>query len=390
MLNIISNILRTAAQRNGAAVVTSARTYAGFTSQITFEIKKCDVHKLDETPATQVVLTRNEGLQYYHTMQTIRYLELKAGQLFNQRIIRGGCHLYVGQEACAVGIEAAINLTDHLITAYRTHGFTYTRGGSLKEIMSELAGRRAGISKGKGGSMHMFTKTFYGGNGIVGSQVPIGAGLALACKYQNKSDLSVCVYGDGAANQGQVFETFNMAALWKLPVIFVCENNRYAKGTPMERASASTDFYKRGDFVPGLRVDGMDILCVREATRFAADHCRSGKGPILLELKTYRFLGHFEGDSQQSYRSLEEVEEVSRESDPISMLRGRMLSNNMSSVEELEEIDVGIIKGVEEAAVFAITNPEPPQEELCNHIFCNNPPLEVRGTNPWTKLKSVS
>ncbi|XP_070773150.1 pyruvate dehydrogenase E1 component subunit alpha, somatic form, mitochondrial-like isoform X2 [Enoplosus armatus] len=292
-------------------------------------------------------------------MQTIRYLELKAGQLFNQRIIRGGCHLYVGQEACAVGIEAAINLTDHLITAYRTHGFTYTRGGSLKEIMSELAGRRAGISKGKGGSMHMFTKTFYGGNGIVGSQ-------------------------------GQVFETFNMAALWKLPVIFVCENNRYAKGTPMERASASTDFYKRGDFVPGLRVDGMDILCVREATRFAADHCRSGKGPILLELKTYRFLGHFEGDSQQSYRSLEEVEEVSRESDPISMLRGRMLSNNMSSVEELEEIDVGIIKGVEEAAVFAITNPEPPQEELCNHIFCNNPPLEVRGTNPWTKLKSVS
>ncbi|XP_033487914.2 pyruvate dehydrogenase E1 component subunit alpha, somatic form, mitochondrial-like [Epinephelus lanceolatus] len=368
----------------------SAPPHADFTTWATFEIKKCDVHKLDEAPAAQVVLTRDEGLQYYSTMQTIRCLELKAGQLFNQRIIRGGCHLYNGQEACAVGIEAAINLTDHLITAYRSHGFTYTRGGSLKKILAELAGRAAGISKGRGGSMHMYTKTFYGGNGIVGSQVPLGAGLALACKYQNKSELSVCVYGDGAANQGQVFETFNMAALWKLPIIFVCENNRFAKGTPMERASASTDFYKRGDFIPGLRVDGMDILCVREATRFAADHCKSGKGPILLELQTYRFAGHFEGDAHLSYRSQEEVDEVRRDHDPISILRDHMLSSNMTSVEELEGIDVRIIKDVEEAAEFAVTNPEPPLEELCNHVFCNNPPLEVRGTNPWTKLKSSS
>ncbi|XP_049431520.1 pyruvate dehydrogenase E1 component subunit alpha, somatic form, mitochondrial-like isoform X1 [Epinephelus fuscoguttatus] len=368
----------------------SVPPHADFTTWATFEIKKCDVHKLDEAPAAQVVLTRDEGLQYYSTMQTIRCLELKAGQLFNQRIIRGGCHLYNGQEACAVGIEAAINLTDHLITAYRCHGFTYTRGGSLKKILAELAGRAAGISKGRGGSMHMYTKTFYGGNGIVGSQVPLGAGLALACKYQNKSELSVCVYGDGAANQGQVFETFNMAALWKLPVIFVCENNRFAKGTPMERASASTDFYKRGDFIPGLRVDGMDILCVREATRFAADHCKSGKGPILLELQTYRFAGHFEGDAHLSYRSQEEVDEVRRDRDPISILRDHMLSSNMTSVEELEGIDVGIIKDVEEAAEFAVTSPEPPLEELCNHVFCNNPPLEMRGTNPWTKLKSSS
>nr|XP_046266828.1 pyruvate dehydrogenase E1 component subunit alpha, somatic form, mitochondrial-like isoform X2 [Scatophagus argus] len=291
-------------------------------------------------------------------MQTIRCFELKAEQLFKQQIIRGACHLYNGQEACAVGIEAEINLSDHLITAYRTHGFAYTRGGSLEEIMSELAGRSAGISKGRGGSMHMFAKTFYGGNGIVGSQ-------------------------------GQVFETFNMAALWKLPVIFVCENNRYAKGTAIKRVSASTDFYKRGDFIPGLRVDGMDVLCVREATRFAADHCRSGKGPILLELKTFRFAGHHEGEDHLSYRSREEVEKVRRESDPISMLRERMLSNNMTSKEELEEVDVGIIKEVEEAAQFAITNPEPPLEELCNHIFCGSPTLEVRGTNPWTKLKSV-
>nr|XP_046266827.1 pyruvate dehydrogenase E1 component subunit alpha, mitochondrial-like isoform X1 [Scatophagus argus] len=389
MLNIISNTLRTAVQRKGAAGVLSAHAYSSFTSHATFEIEKSDLHKLDEGPATQVVLTRNEGLQYYRTMQTIRCFELKAEQLFKQQIIRGACHLYNGQEACAVGIEAEINLSDHLITAYRTHGFAYTRGGSLEEIMSELAGRSAGISKGRGGSMHMFAKTFYGGNGIVGSQVPLGAGLAFACKYQNKNELSVCVYGDGAANQGQVFETFNMAALWKLPVIFVCENNRYAKGTAIKRVSASTDFYKRGDFIPGLRVDGMDVLCVREATRFAADHCRSGKGPILLELKTFRFAGHHEGEDHLSYRSREEVEKVRRESDPISMLRERMLSNNMTSKEELEEVDVGIIKEVEEAAQFAITNPEPPLEELCNHIFCGSPTLEVRGTNPWTKLKSV-
>ncbi|XP_037604806.1 pyruvate dehydrogenase E1 component subunit alpha, somatic form, mitochondrial-like [Sebastes umbrosus] len=292
-------------------------------------------------------------------MQTIRFLELKSRQLFNQKIIRGACHLYNGQEACAVGIEAAINLTDHLITAYRTHGFNYTRGGSLQEIMAELAGRRAGISKGRGGSMHMYTKTFYGGNGVVGSQ-------------------------------GQVFETFNMAALWKLPIIFICENNRFAKGTPMEKASASTDFYKRGDFIPGLRVDGMDILCVREATRFAADHCRSGKGPIILELQTYRFLGHFEGDPHLSYRTQEEVDKVQRESDPISILRDHMLSSNMTSVEELQEVDEGINKDVEEAAEFAVSNPEPPLEDLCNHIYYNNPPLEVRDKNPWTKLKSVS
>ncbi|XP_068187592.1 pyruvate dehydrogenase E1 component subunit alpha, somatic form, mitochondrial-like [Antennarius striatus] len=233
-------------------------------------------------------------------MKTIRNLELKAEWLFKQKIIRGPCHLYVGQEACAVGIEAIINLTDHLITAYRTHGFAYTRGGTPREIIAELAGRGAGMCKGKGGSMHLFTKTFYGGNGIVGSQVPLGAGIALACKYQNKSQVVVCIYGDGAANQGQIFETFNMAALWKLPIIFVCENNKYAKGTPTWKASANTDFYTKGDSVPGIRVSGMDILCVREATRFAVDHCRSGKGPIVLELKTYRYLGHQEGDAHLS------------------------------------------------------------------------------------------
>lgn len=236
----------------------------------------------------------------------------------------------------------------------------------------------------------MYCKNFYGGNGIVGAQVPLGAGVALACKYLGTDELCVCLYGDGAANQGQIFETYNMAALWKLPAIFICENNRYGMGTSVERAAASTDYYKRGDFIPGLRVDGMDVLCVREATKFAADHCRAGKGPILMELQTYRYHGHSMSDPGVSYRTREEIQEVRGKSDPISMLKDRMLSNNMASVEELKDIDVAVRKEIEDAAQFATTDPEPPLEDLCNHIFSNDSPLEVRGTNPWSKLKSVS
>ncbi|KAA8580512.1 hypothetical protein FQN60_013470 [Etheostoma spectabile] len=258
----------------GTRVVVS-RSFADFTSQATFDIKKCDVHRLEEGPPLKAELTRDQGLQYYRVMQTVRRMELKADQLYKQKIIRGF--------SCAVGIEAAINPSDHLITAYRAHGYTYTRGIAVKEILAELTGRRGGVAKGKGGSMHMYAPHFYGGNGIVGAQVPLGAGIALACQYQGN-------------NQGQLFESFNMAALWKLPCIFTCENNQYGMGTSVERASASTDYYKRGDFIPGIRVDGMDVLCVREAFKFAAEHCRSGKGPIVMELKTYRYHGHSMSD----------------------------------------------------------------------------------------------
>ncbi|XP_068566383.1 pyruvate dehydrogenase E1 subunit alpha 1b isoform X2 [Cebidichthys violaceus] len=374
---------------NGARVVVS-RSFADFTSQATFDIKTCDVHRLEEGPPVRAELTRDQGLQYYRVMQTVRRMELKADQLYKQKIIRGFCHLYDGQEACAVGIEAAINPSDHLITAYRAHGYTYTRGISVKEILAELTGRKGGVAKGKGGSMHMYAPHFYGGNGIVGAQAPLGAGIALACQYQGNNQVCVSLYGDGAANQGQLFEAFNMAALWKLPCIFVCENNKYGMGTSVERASASTDYYKRGDYIPGIRVDGMDVLCVREATRFAADHCRSGKGPIVMELQTYRYHGHSMSDPGVSYRTRDEIQEVRSKSDPISMLKERMLSNNMASVEEFKEMDVAIRKEVEEAAQFATSDPEPPLEELCNHIYSNDPPLEVRGTNAWVQLKSVS
>ncbi|XP_077952391.1 pyruvate dehydrogenase E1 subunit alpha 1b isoform X3 [Gasterosteus aculeatus] len=425
MLTIISNALCRIAGRNvgaqtvseGGRVVVS-RSFADFNSTATFDIKKCDVHRLEEAPPLKAELTRDQGLQYYRVMQTVRRMELKADQLYKQKIIRGFCHLYDGQvcplftlhsfgfavfygalrgnvlllpqEACAVGIEAAINPTDHLITAYRAHGYTYTRGISVKQILAELTGRRGGVAKGKGGSMHMYAPHFYGGNGIVGAQVPLGAGIALACQYQGNNQVCVSLYGDGAANQGQLFESFNMAALWKLPCVFICENNKYGMGTSVERASASTDYYKRGDYIPGLRVDGMDVLCVREATRFAAEHCRSGKGPIIMELQTYRYHGHSMSDPGVSYRTRDEIQEVRSKSDPITMLKERMLSNNMASVEEFKEIDVAIRKEVEEAAQYATSDPEPPLGELCNHIFSNDSPLEVRGINPWVKLKSVS
>lgn len=372
-----------------AAQVVS-RSLTDFTPEVTFNIKKCDLYGLEEGPAETAVLTRDQGLSLYRCMQTIRRMELKADQLYKQKIIRGFCHLYDGQEACAAGIEAAIERTDHLITAYRAHAFTYTRGVSAKEILAELTGRKGGVAKGKGGSMHMYAPHFYGGNGIVGAQVPLGAGIALACQYKGNNQICVTLYGDGAANQGQLFEAYNMAALWKLPCVFVCENNRYGMGTSVERAAASTDYYKRGDFIPGLRVDGMDVLCVREATKFAADHCRSGKGPILMELQTYRYHGHSMSDPGISYRTREEIQEVRSKNDPISMLKERMIGNNMASAEELKDIDGEIRKEVEEAAQFATSDPEPPLDDLCNYIYHNSPPVQVRGAHPWASLQSSS
>uniref|UniRef100_A0AAA9U1B7 Pyruvate dehydrogenase E1 subunit alpha 1 n=3 Tax=Bovidae TaxID=9895 RepID=A0AAA9U1B7_BOVIN len=356
MLAAVSRVLSGVAQKPASRVLVASRHFA---NDATFEIKKCDLHRLEEGPPVTTVLTREDGLKYYRMMQTVRRMELKADQLYKQKIIRGFCHLCDGQEACCVGLEAGINPTDHLITAYRAHGFTFTRGLSVREILAELTGRRGGCAKGKGGSMHMYAKNFYGGNGIVGAQ-------------------------------GQIFEAYNMAALWKLPCIFICENNRYGMGTSVERAAASTDYYKRGDFIPGLRVDGMDILCVREATKFAAAYCRSGKGPILMELQTYRYHGHSMSDPGVSYRTREEIQEVRSKSDPIMLLKDRMVNSNLASVEELKEIDVEVRKEIEDAAQFATADPEPPLEELGYHIYCNDPPFEVRGANQWIKFKSIS
>ncbi|XP_004681165.1 PREDICTED: pyruvate dehydrogenase E1 component subunit alpha, testis-specific form, mitochondrial isoform X2 [Condylura cristata] len=352
----VSRVLSSVSQKPARRVLVAS---CNFSNDAKFEIKKCDLHRLEKGPPGTAVLTREDGLKYYRMMQVIRRMELKADQLYKQKFIRGFCHLCDGQEACCVGLEAGINPTDHVITSYRAHGFCYTRGISVRGILAELTGRRGGCAKGKGGSMHMYTKNFYGGNGIVGSQGPLGT-------------------------------AYNMAALWKLPCVFVCENNFYGMGTSVERAAATPEYYKRGNFIPGLRVDGMDVLCVREATKFAADFCRSGKGPILMELQTYRYHGHSMSDPGVSYRTREEIQNVRNKSDPIMILKNRMVSNNLASIEELKEIDFDVRKEVDDAAQFAITDPEPHLDELGHHIYSSNPPFEVRGTNQWIKFKSLS
>ncbi|KAF3824984.1 pyruvate dehydrogenase E1 component subunit alpha, testis-specific form, mitochondrial isoform X1 [Mirounga angustirostris] len=383
----VSRVLSGVAQKPASRVLVASRNHC---NDATFEIKKCDLYRLEEGPPVTTVLSREDGLKYYRMMQTIRRMELKADQLYRQKFIRGFCHLCDGQEACCVGLEAGINPTDHVITSYRAHGLCYTRGLSVRAILAELTGRRGGCAKGKGGSMHMYAKNFYGGNGIVGAQGPLGAGVALACKYKGRKEVCLALYGDGAANQGQIFEAYNMAALWKLPCVFVCENNLYGMGTSAERAAASTDYYKRGHFIPGLRVDGMDVLCVREATRFAADYCRSEKGPVVMELQTYRYHGHSMSDPGVSYRSRQEIQNVRSKSDPIMLLRDRMANSKLATVEEFKEIDVEVRKAIDDAAHFATTDPEPPLEELGHHIYCDNPPFEVRGASQWIKFKSLS
>uniref|UniRef100_A0A8W4FD91 Pyruvate dehydrogenase E1 subunit alpha 1 n=1 Tax=Sus scrofa TaxID=9823 RepID=A0A8W4FD91_PIG len=273
MLAAVSRVLSGVAQKPASRVLVASRNFA---NDATFEIKKCDLHRLEEGPPVTTVLTREDGLKYYRMMQTVRRMELKADQLYKQKIIRGFCHLCDGQEACCVGLEAGINPTDHLITAYRAHGFTFTRGLSVREILAELTGRRGGCGKGKGGSMHMYAKNFYGGNGIV------------------------------------------------------------------------------------------------------------------MELQTYRYHGHSMSDPGVSYRTREEIQEVRSKSDPIMLLKDRMVNSNLASVEELKEIDVEVRKEIEDAAQFATADPEPPLEELGYHIYCNDPPFEVRGANQWIKFKSIS
>ncbi|ERE87806.1 pyruvate dehydrogenase E1 component subunit alpha, testis-specific form, mitochondrial isoform X2 [Cricetulus griseus] len=385
---VVSHVFSRASQKKPA--LRGLLASQNFSNDAPCHIKKCDLYRLEEGPPTTTVLTREEALKYYRAMQVIRRMELKSDQMYKQKFIRGFCHLCDGQEACCVGLEAGINPTDHIITSYRAHGLCYTRGLSVKSILAELTGRKGGCAKGKGGSMHMYGKNFYGGNGIVGAQVPLGAGVAFARKYLGTNEICLALYGDGAANQGQVAEAYNLSALWKLPCVFICENNRYGMGTATERAAASTEYHKRGNFIPGLRVNGMDILCVREATKFAAHYCRSGKGPILMELQTYRYHGHSMSDPGISYRSREEVQNMRSKSDPIMLLRERMINNNLSNVEELKEIDADVKKEVEEAAQFATSDPEPPLEELAYHLFYHSPPFGVRGTNKWITYKSVS
>src|ERR1043166_5372464 len=279
---------------------------------------------------------------YYRDMLLIRRFEERAGQLYGMGLIGGFCHLYIGQEAVVVGMQAALQKGDTVVTSYRDHGHMLACGMDPKGVMSELTGRRCGYSHGKGGSMHMFSpeKNFFGGHGIVGAQVPIGTGLGFAHRYRDDGRISVTYLGDGAINQGQVYESFNMASLWKLPVVYVIENNRYGIGTSVSRASARTDLYHRGVAygIPGEQVDGMDVVAVHEAGLAATEHARSGKGPIILEMLTYRYRGHSMSDPAK-YRTKEEVDKMRTEHDPIAHLRQRLLDEHVASEDELKQME---------------------------------------------------
>ncbi|MEM8569923.1 MAG: pyruvate dehydrogenase (acetyl-transferring) E1 component subunit alpha [Pseudomonadota bacterium] len=322
--------------------------------------------------AAKAAATKAELMAFYREMLLIRRFEEKAGQLYGMGLIGGFCHLYIGQEAVVVGLEATAKPGDQRITTYRDHGHMLACGMDPNGVMAELTGRAGGYSRGKGGSMHMFSKEkdFYGGHGIVGASVPIGAGLAFANKYRDNDNVTFNYFGDGAANQGQVYETFNMASLWKLPCIFVIENNQYAMGTSLSRASSTPALYTRGTAfkIPGEAVDGMDVLAVRDAGQKAVRHCRSGKGPYILEMNTYRYRGHSMSDPAK-YRTREEVQRMRDERDPIDHVRDLILKANFAAEEELKSIDKELKAIVNAAAKFAQESPEPEISELWTDVY---------------------
>src|ERR1700756_1486403 len=311
--------------------------------------------KSDSAKFADLGVSREELLRYYRDMLSIRRFEERAGQMYGMGLIGGFCHLYIGQEAVVVGMQAALREGDTVITSYRDHGHMLAAGMDPKGVMSELTGRRCGYSHGKGGSMHMFSreKNFFGGHGIVGAQVPIGTGLGFTHRYRDDGRISVTYLGDGAINQGQVYESFNIASLWKLPVVFVIENNRYGMGTAIDRASARTDLFHRGTAygIPGEQVDGMNVLAVHEAGLAATEHARSGQGPIILEMLTYRYRGHSMSDPAK-YRTRDEVDKMRTEHDPIDQARRRLLEGGTTEA-VLKQIDGEVRDRVAAAAQFA-------------------------------------
>jgi len=327
--------------------------------------------KATTTRKKSTKVDKEQVKKFYTDMLMIRRFEEKAGQIYGMGLIGGFCHLYIGQEAVVVGMQSAITPEDAVITSYRDHGHMLACGMDPKGVMAELTGREGGYSKGKGGSMHMFSKekNFYGGHGIVGACVPLGTGLAFSQKYQGSNNVTLCYMGDGTVNQGQVYESFNMAELWTLPVVYVIENNEYAMGTSVKRASAQTELFRRGESfnVPGEQVDGMDVFAVAEAGRKAVEWAKSGKGPYILEMKTYRYRGHSMSDPAK-YRSKEEVNKKRAESDPIERVREKLLADKIYSEDELKDIDRQVKAIVAEAVEFAQESPEPHPDELMTDI----------------------
>jgi len=352
--------------------------------QVQLSDESFETYELDPPPYTLDV-TKKELKQMYRDMVSIRRMEMAADRLYKEKKIRGFCHLSTGQEAVATGIEHAITKEDAIITAYRCHGFALMRGASVKSIIGELLGRREGIAYGKGGSMHMFAKGFYGGNGIVGAQVPVGAGIAFAHKYTDSKTATVALYGDGASNQGQVFEAFNMAKLWNLPILFGCENNKYGMGTAANRSSALTDYYKRGQYIPGLKINGMDVLAVKAAVQYGKAYTAAGNGPLVLEYVTYRYGGHSMSDPGTTYRTREEIQRMRSTNDPIAGLKQKLLDWEITSEEELKQIDKDARAEVdaEVAEAEKMAPPEATPKILYEDIYVRgSEPAFMRGRTP--------
>nr|AAK26016.1 putative pyruvate dehydrogenase e1 alpha subunit [Arabidopsis thaliana] len=340
------------------------------TTPITIETSLPFTAHLCDPPSRSVESSSQELLDFFRTMALMRRMEIAADSLYKAKLIRGFCHLYDGQEAVAIGMEAAITKKDAIITAYRDHCIFLGRGGSLHEVFSELMGRQAGCSKGKGGSMHFYKKesSFYGGHGIVGAQVPLGCGIAFAQKYNKEEAVTFALYGDGAANQGQLFEALNISALWDLPAILVCENNHYGMGTAEWRAAKSPSYYKRGDYVPGLKVDGMDAFAVKQACKFAKQHALE-KGPIILEMDTYRYHGHSMSDPGSTYRTRDEISGVRQERDPIERIKKLVLSHDLATEKELKDMEKEIRKEVDDAIAKAKDCPMPEPSDLFTNVY---------------------
>lgn len=322
-----------------------------------------------DPPSLDVSVTKDQMVDLYTQMVRMRRMEQAADALYKAKLIRGFCHLAIGQEAVSVGMESAITHEDNVITAYRCHPFAVLRGGTIHSVLAELLGKETGIAKGKGGSMHMFTKCFYGGNGIVGAQVPVGAGIAFAQKYNDKKSVTFSMYGDGASNQGQVFEAYNMAKLWNLPVVFTCENNKYGMGTSAERSSQNTMFFTRGDQIPGIQVNGMDVLAVHKACQWAKEWTTSGKGPLLIEFVTYRYGGHSMSDPGTTYRTREEIQQMRSTRDAITGIKTYLSEWGILDDAKLKAIDKAAKAEVDEAVAQAKKDAFPDLKAFWTDIY---------------------
>lgn len=355
--------------------VQSKKSYA---TEAVLKGSEAKLYRLDSGPKTESSFTKDEALKLLRQMYEMRRVESSLANLYKAKYVRGFCHLYPGQEAVAAGVRSRMTPKDTLITSYRCHAWPLIMGGTPLGVIAELLGKQSGCVRGKGGSMHLYADNFYGGNGIVGAQVPLGAGLAFKHKYTNDGGCSFALYGDGASNQGQMFEAYNLAFLLRLPVIFLIENNRYGMGTSAERSSCNTKYYTRGDVIPGIWTDGMDLVSVRTGTEFAMEYVKSGKGPLLYEVYTYRYHGHSMSDSDTTYRSRDEIKQVRDTQDPINMFKKKAIEAGLVTEDEVKKIDDEVKKEIKDVVEKAKKDKEISIEEMSHDIYSVNLEGKIR------------